>query len=85
MKDKIKCPNCGHNFDVEEALSGQLQAHFKAEFEKKVAEQAKAFNDEKAKLEKEKEEFAEKKEKENELFKEKLEQKIAKEKEKIQT
>ena len=85
MKDKIKCPNCGHNFDVEEALSGQLQAHFKAEFEKKVAEQAKAFNDEKAKLEKEKDEFAEKKEKENELFKEKLEQKIAKEKEKIQT
>lgn len=85
MKDKIKCPNCGHNFDVEEALSGQLQAHFKAEFEKKVAEQAKVFNDEKAKLEKEKEDFAEKKEKENELFKEKLEQKIAKEKEKIQT
>ena len=85
MKDKIKCPNCGHNFDVEEALSGQLQAHFKAEFEKKVAEQAKVFNDEKAKLEKEKEEFAEKKEKENELFKEKLEQKIEKEKEKIQT
>lgn len=85
MKDKIKCPNCGHKFDVEEALSGQLQAHFKAEFEKKVAEQAKVFNDEKAKLEKEKEEFEEKKEKENELFKEKLEQKIAKEKEKIQT
>lgn len=84
MKDKIKCPNCGHNFDVEEALSGQLQAHFKAEFEKKVAEQAKVFNNEKAKLEKEKEEFEEKKEKENELFKEKLEQKIAKEKEKIQ-
>ena len=83
MKDKIKCPNCGHNFDVEEALSGQLQAHFKAEFEKKVAEQAKVFNNEKAKLEKEKEEFEEKKEKENELFKEKLEQKIAKEKEKI--
>lgn len=85
MKDKIKCPNCGHNFDVEEALSGPLQTHFKAEFEKKVAEQAKGFNDEKAKLEKEKEEFAEKKEKENELFKEKLEQKIAKEKEKIQS
>lgn len=84
MKDKIKCPNCGHNFDVEEALSGQLQAHFKAEFEKKVAEQAKVFNNEKAKLEREKEEFEEKKEKENELFKEKLEQKIAKEKEKIQ-
>lgn len=81
MKDKIKCPSCGNNFDVEEALSGQLQAQFKAEFEKKVAEQAKVFNDKSAKLDKEIEEFKKKKEKENELFNERLEQKIAKEKE----
>ena len=49
MKDKIKCPNCGHGFDVEETLSGQLQAHFKAEFEKKVQDQAKIFNQRKGK------------------------------------
>ena len=30
MMDKIKCPNCAHEFDVEEALSGKLEAHFKA-------------------------------------------------------
>ena len=25
MDNKIKCPNCGHDFDVEEALSGKLE------------------------------------------------------------
>ena len=42
--DKIKCPNCSHEFDVEEALSGKLEAHFKAEYERKVSEQADIFN-----------------------------------------
>ena len=84
MRDKIKCPNCGHGFDVEEALSGQLQAHLKAEFEKKVQDQAKIFQQEKDKLEKERLEFQTKKEKENEIFKAKLEQRIQQETEKIQ-
>ena len=84
MTDKIKCPNCAHNFDVEEALSGKLEAQFKAEYEKKVAEQAEKFNLEKSRLDKEREEFEQKKERENELFKQKLEQRILKETEKIQ-
>lgn len=84
MNDKIKCPNCGHEFDVEEALSGKLEAQFKAKYERKVTEQAQIFNLERKGLEKEKEEFEQKKEKENELFKEKLEQRLAKESEKIQ-
>lgn len=83
MVDKIKCPNCAHEFDVEEALSGKMQAHFKAEYERKVAEQAAKFNNERDKLAKEKEEFEQKKEKENELFKEKLAQRLLKESEKI--
>lgn len=84
MVDKIKCPNCAHEFDVEEALSGKMQAHFKAEYERKVAEQAQKFNIERGKLDVEKEEFEKKKEKENELFKEKLELRLVKESEKIQ-
>jgi hypothetical protein len=82
--DKIKCPNCGHQFDVEEALSGKLEAHFKAEYEKKITEQAQKFNDEKRKLELEKDVFEKKKEKENELFNERLKQKMAEESERIQ-
>ena len=84
MTDKIKCPNCAHNFDVEEALSGKLQAQFKAQYERKVAEQAEKFNAERAKLEKEVLLFEEKKERENELFKAKLEQRLVKEQEKIE-
>jgi hypothetical protein len=84
MMDKIKCPNCGHQFDVEEALSGKLEAHFKAEYEKKIAEQAQKFNEEKRKLEAEKDVFEKKKEKENELFNERLKQKMVEESERIQ-
>lgn len=35
--DTITCPNCGHNFDVEQALSGKLEARFKAEYQEKKA------------------------------------------------
>ena len=69
MSDKIKCPNCGHSFDVEEALSGKLEAHFKAEYEKKVAHQADIFNSEKKKLEQEREVLNQLKEKQDELLK----------------
>ena len=61
MTNKIKCPNCGHSFDVEEALSGKLEAHFKAEYEKKTAKQAERFNAEKKKLGKSKTKPARKK------------------------
>ena len=84
MMDKIKCPNCAHEFDVEEALSGKLEAHFKQEYERKVAEQAAKFNAEREVLAKEMEAFEAKKEKENELFKERLAKQIEKEKESIQ-
>ncbi len=84
MTDKIKCPNCGHSFDVEEALSGKLEAHFKAEYEKKVAEQAEKFNAEKKKLEKEKELLSKQKENQDELLKVELEKALELEKKKIE-
>ena len=83
MNDKIKCPNCSHEFDVEEALSGQLQAQYKEEYEQKIAEQAAKFNAKRKELEEEREEFEKKKEKENELFKERLAQKLEVESQKI--
>jgi len=84
MNNKIKCPNCGHSFDVEEALSGKLEAHFKAEYEKKVIEQAEKFNQEKQKLEEEKRLFEEKREKEGELFQAELTKQLKQEKSKIE-
>ena len=84
MNNKIKCPNCGHSFDVEEALSGKLEAHYKAEYEKKVSEQADRFNEEKKKLEKEKDEFDKDKQKQDEFLKSEVEKKLTAEKEKIE-
>ena len=83
MEDKIKCPNCGHNFDVEDAISGQVEARLQAKYEQKTAEQAERFKKERKKLEQEQEEFALKKERENELFKERLQKEIATERQKI--
>ena len=82
MPDKISCPNCSHEFDVEEALAGKIEAHFKKEFEQKLAEQSKRFSNERAELEKEREAFKQAKERENELFVEKLNQKLEQEKKK---
>lgn len=84
MSDKIKCPNCGHNFDVEEALSGQLKAKFQQEFEQRIAAQTARFNKEKEALEAKEKEFELKKQKENELFQERLQKSVEAETVKIQ-
>lgn len=44
---KISCPQCGFNFDVEDALSSQVEERLRAEQQKKTAEIDKAY---KAKL-----------------------------------
>ena len=84
MTDKITCPNCGHNFDVEEALAGKMEAHFKAEFEKKVAEQAKRFNAEKLKLDKEREQLEAMKAAQEDVLKAELAKALNAEKKKIE-
>ena len=84
MNDKIKCPNCGHEFDVEEALSGKIEAHFKAEYEKKIAEQSEKLNEEKRMLSAEKEKLQAQREKQDELLRAELEKQLEKEKEKIE-
>ncbi|MGB5218779.1 MAG: DUF2130 domain-containing protein [Smithella sp.] len=84
MTNKIKCPNCGHSFDVEEAISGKLEAYFKTEYEKKIAEQSEKFNQEKQKLEAAKKTLQEQKEKQDEILKTELAGMLAREKEKIE-
>jgi hypothetical protein len=70
--NKISCPNCGHKFEIESAIYNQAEEKLKKEYEKKIAEQAKSFNQQKIDLDKEKEEFERKKQKENEMFKDRL-------------
>jgi len=84
MADKIKCPNCGHSFDVEEALSGKLEAHFKAEYEKKVTVLAEKNNEEKRKLEAEKQELQKQKDQQDELLESEVTKRLKLEKNKIE-
>lgn len=51
MDELIKCPNCGFEFDVEEAITGKVEAHIRKEYELKMARQAELFHQEKTKLE----------------------------------
>lgn len=69
----IKCPNCGTNINIEEALFTDIENHLKEEYDKKFRQQQAIMFKEKEQFEKEKEEFLQKKQRENEIFKEKLE------------
>jgi len=84
MNDKIKCPNCGHEFDVEEALSGKIEAHYKAEYEKKISEQSEKLNEEKRKLNEEKKKVESQREMQDELLRAELEVQLKDEREKIE-
>ncbi len=84
MNDKIKCPNCGHSFDVEEAISGKLEAHFRAEYERKVAEHAGRFNEEKRKLEEERTQLSALRENQEAMLKAELAKALENEKARIE-
>lgn len=84
MNDKIKCPNCGHEFEIEEALSGKIEAHYKAEYEKRISEQSDKINEEKRKLKEEKEILQLQKEKQDEFLQAEIEKQVIKEREKIE-
>jgi hypothetical protein len=84
MIEKIKCPNCGHTFDIEEALSDKLEAHLKEEYEKKLNEQVEKFQKEKEKLKIEREELEKQKEMQDELLQSELKKLLEKERKKIE-
>lgn len=95
MEDKIKCPNCAYSFDVEDALSGQIEEKYKKMLQEQMHQQAEKFRREKQELEqlselklqqlhKEREEFEEKKRKANEAFKDRLEKRMREERLKIE-
>ncbi len=84
MDNKIKCPNCGHEFDASEVIVHQAKERLKQEFALKSAEQVAFLNNQKEALEKEKRELALTKERENEIFKERLDKRVVEERVKLQ-
>lgn len=74
MANDIKCPNCGHVFDVENVLAADIELRYKQEFQDKLQKSLSKVEDEKKKLEADQLQFEEKKKKENEIFSQKLQQ-----------
>ena len=84
MDNKIKCPNCGHLFDVEEAISGKIEAHLKLDYEKKLAEQKDKLNLELKTLDSERQELQKQKDDQDKILKDRLAGMLAQEKTKIE-
>jgi hypothetical protein len=76
MKNRIECPNCSHEFDVEDVLSDQVESRMKIEF----AEQLKAKDNEYKTKQAELDAKAEQIRKDKEAQQEELEKLIANEK-----
>lgn len=58
MKEKqsetrIKCPNCGFEFPVEEALHGHVMDKVKGEYEEKLKQQSKVFSEKQKEIQRE--------------------------------
>lgn len=74
MANDIKCPNCGHSFDVENVLTADIEQKLQQQYQEKLQQSLGKVEDEKKKLEVEQCLFEEKKKKENEIFAQKIQQ-----------
>lgn len=74
--EKISCPNCDFQFDVEEALSGKLRDQIRKDLMKERTQWMEEMKANQKKLEEERNQFENTKKKENEIFKQKLNQAI---------
>jgi hypothetical protein len=79
----LKCPNCGTEIDVQQALSSQMESHIREKHQEELNKERASLKDWKQKLEEEREAFQKQKEKENDLFKDRLEKKLKEEKSKL--
>jgi hypothetical protein len=70
--NQIKCPNCGHEFDIEHVLSKELELKYQQAYAHKLQEHQSVLEAERGRLKESERLFEEKKKKENELFAEKL-------------
>ncbi len=80
MANDIKCPNCGHVFDVENVLAADIEQKYQQQYQDKLKQSLGKVEEEKKKLEADQLLFEEKKKQENELFS----QKLQKEKQKLE-
>jgi len=81
MPNDIKCPNCGHHFDVENVIAAEIEQKFQQQFQEKLQLSLDVIEQDKNKLLADQQKFEETKKNENELFT----QRLQKEKLKLET
>lgn len=74
MANNIKCPNCGHLFDVENVLAADIELKIQQQYKEKLNHSLNKVEEDKKKLEEDQQLFEEKKKRENEIFAQKLQQ-----------
>ncbi len=74
MANNIKCPNCGHVFDVENVLAADIEQKYQQQYKDKLNQSLSRVEDDKKQLAIDQQQFEEKKKKENEIFAQKLQQ-----------
>lgn len=82
--NRIQCPNCGHDIDVQDILAHQLEDQIKQEYQAKISAGQKKLEEELGNLQKAREEFEQKKKQENEIFQERLEKQMREERKVIE-
>jgi hypothetical protein len=74
MPNDIKCPNCGHVFDVENVIAADIEQKYQQQYQEKLQLSLTKVEDDKKKLEAELVQFEEKKKNQNEIFAQRLQQ-----------
>lgn len=74
MPNNIKCPNCGHVFDVENVLAADIELKYQQQYQQRLQQSLTKVEADKKNLAEEQLQFEEKKKRENEIFAQKLQQ-----------
>jgi hypothetical protein len=82
--NRIKCPDCGNEIDVNSILSQQLEEEYKHKYNLQIAEERKKFDAEFSKLEQEKVNLEELKKKQDSIIQEQLSKQLQSERAKLE-
>lgn len=78
MKTQIKCPSCGHKFNLEDVLTEDVEKSIREKYEAQHKEVEAALRKRQQEFERQQQDFEEKKKRENELFADKLKAELEK-------
>lgn len=84
MSDKITCPNCGHTFDIEEALAEKIERHFKEEYQRKLREEHQKLQRQQQQLDQLRQQLEAQQREQDKILQQQLETLLREERQKIQ-